>query len=86
MTAPRKIDDFIATFDGALGVSRCCKLCKFMDQRRKVRGGGRGSGMREGNKQRGRLIQHIKSEHPEEYAEALQAHRERAARMKESKI
>jgi hypothetical protein len=26
---------------------------------------GRGQGMREGNKQRGILIQHIKAEHPE---------------------
>ena len=78
------IDDLILTTEGPFAVSRGCKLCKFYDVRRKVRGLGRGNGMREGNKQRGRLIQHIKAEHPEAYAEALAAHRARAARYRKS--
>ena len=78
------INDLIITIEGPFGVSRRCKLCTFFDQRRKVRGAGRGNGMREGNKQRGRLIQHIKASHPEAYAEALAAHRARAARYRQS--
>lgn len=78
----RFVDDMMTVYDGPFAVSRGCKLCKFVDTRRKTRGAGRGAGFREGNQQRGRLIQHIKTEHPEAYAEALEAHRERAAALK----
>lgn len=78
----RFVDELMAVYEGPFAVSRGCNLCKFVDTRRKVRGAGRGSGFREGNQQRGRLIQHIKAEHPEAYAEALEAHRARAAAMK----
>ncbi len=53
---------------GPFGVTRSCRLCKWYDFR--PRGAGRGTGMREGNKQRGRLIQHIKVAHPTEYKAA----------------
>lgn len=42
-----------------------CKLCKHFDRVMKERNPGRGWGMREGNKQRGRMIQHVKDAHPE---------------------
>jgi hypothetical protein len=53
----------------SLAVVRTCTECAFFDVRKLGRGSGRGSGFREGNKQRGRLIQHFKSAHPERYAE-----------------
>lgn len=56
---------------GPLGVVRACRLCKWHDFRRKTVGLGRGTGMREGNKQRGRLIQHLKEAHPTEFTAAM---------------
>ena len=66
MTHPAQ--KFIAHADGPLAIVRSCKLCKFSDVVRKPPVGrrGRGWGMREGNKQRGRLIQHINAEHRED--------------------
>ena len=67
---------------GPFAVARVCTLCKWHDTRR--RGGGRGAGFREGNKQRGRLIQHIKAAHPAEYAAAMTTGRaERAERVRQ---
>jgi hypothetical protein len=62
-----KADSFISHKDLPRGIIRACKLCKFADTVIKPRPGtaGRGWGMREGNQQRGRLIQHIKAAHPE---------------------
>jgi ribosomal protein L13E len=60
-----KADAFITHADGPRAIVRSCKLCKHVDIVRKERSPGRGWGMREGNKQRGRLIQHIKECHPE---------------------
>lgn len=63
--AQHPAERFITTTVGPFAVARGCKLCKFYHVRKRVRGAGRGAGMREGNKQRGILIQHIKAEHPE---------------------
>ena len=51
--------------DGPLGISARCLLCRFYDFVRKPPEGqrGRGWGMREGNKQRGRMIQHFNAVH-----------------------
>ena len=48
---------------GPFAIVRTCRHCAFFHLRRK--GGGRGAGFREGNKQRGILYQHLKDEHPE---------------------
>ncbi len=65
-------DRFISHMDGPGAIVRACRLCTFSDVVRKLPRGlaGRGWGMREGNKQRGRLIQHIRAEHAAEYEEA----------------
>lgn len=58
----------IKTSRGPLGVVRFCtvKKCKFYAMvKTGIHGVGRGYGMREGNKARGKMIQHVKSEHPE---------------------
>jgi hypothetical protein len=48
---------------------RVCKVCKHAETvKTGLRNAGRGYGMREGNKARGRMIQHIKSAHPDELA------------------
>ena len=51
--------------DGHFAIGRTCTLCGFGVTRLKERYPGRGWGMREGNKLRGQLIQHIKQTHPE---------------------
>jgi len=55
---------------GPLATLRVCNFCKHVET---VRHGGigRGYGMREGNKARGRMIQHVKAQHPAELAAAL---------------
>ena len=62
-----KADGYIKARDLPRGIVRTCLICSFSDTVMKPRPGtaGRGWGMREGNKQRGRLIQHIKDHHPE---------------------
>lgn len=63
---------YVRESSSALAVCRSCRLCKFgVSLRLGVPNVGRGNGMREGNKQRGILIQHLKSEHPAEYAQAM---------------
>lgn len=62
---PVPADKFIAHRDAPLAILRWCTICNHSDVVRKVRNAGRGWGMREGNKQRGRLIQHVKAEHPD---------------------
>lgn len=54
-------------YDGPFAISAGCLLCKHTDVTKKPPEGqrGRGWGMREGNKQRGRMIQHVKTAHPE---------------------
>jgi len=54
---------FIRVYEGPTRIVRACTLCGWYDTRR--RGVGRGAGFAEGNKQRGRAIQHIKQEHLE---------------------
>jgi len=55
--------------EGAFMVVRGCRFCKHIEKVRKgIPGVGRGYGMREGNKARGRMIQHVKEAHPEQYA------------------
>lgn len=69
-------DSLYKTYEGPLAVIRACSCCKHFEIVRKgLHGAGRGYGMREGNKARGRIIQHIKTAHPERYAEAVKAAR-----------
>jgi hypothetical protein len=82
----RLIDELIMRVEGPLAVARGCRLCNFVHTRPKHRGAGRGSGMREGNRQRGVLIQHIKACHPEDYAQLkanVQAWRARRLKQQE---
>lgn len=58
-------DKHFKRFDGPAAIVATCNHCKHADIVRKERNPGRGWGMREGNKQRGRMIQHIKTMHPE---------------------
>ncbi len=51
---------------GPFGTIRTCRLCGEFDMI--PRGRGRGYGMKYGNKSRGRMIQHVKAEHPDELA------------------
>jgi hypothetical protein len=56
----------------AMATVRACKWCKHAEVVRSGQlGVGRGYGMREGNKARGRMIQHVKAAHPAEYASAM---------------
>ncbi len=56
---------YIREINGPIAIGRSCTLCGFGVTKQKERRPGRGWGMREGNKLRGALIQHIKAEHPE---------------------
>jgi hypothetical protein len=59
-------EDHYGSREGPMAVVRYCLHCKHMEIVRKgMRGVGRGYGMREGNKARGRMIEHIKKSHPE---------------------
>jgi len=55
---------FLTHTSGPFGTVRACLLCGEFD--RIPKGRGRGYGMREGNKSRGRMIQHVKENHPDE--------------------
>jgi ribosomal protein L13E len=67
-------DGMFKVTEGPLAVIRQCLHCKHHEVVRKGRPGvGRGYGMREGNKARGRMIQHVKTAHPAEYAAAIEA-------------
>lgn len=60
---------------GGLSSVYACRWCSHVETiRLGLRGVGRGYGFAEGNRARGRLIQHVKSAHPDEY---------RAERMKQ---
>ena len=59
-----KAEAFITHTTGPFGTVRACRICGESDMI--PRGRGRGYGMREGNKSRGRMIQHVKAEHPTE--------------------
>jgi len=58
----RATDALTAVTHGPMAIARGCRLCSFVDCR--PRGRGRGAGFREGNKQRGRVHQHMNAEHP----------------------
>lgn len=57
----RKVMMFCHKIAGPFAIIRTCTICGFSDSRQ--RGAGRGSGMREGNKQRGRIYQHLIKDH-----------------------
>lgn len=62
--ASRRYDPHFRTLEGPYAVVRACNHCSHTETVKKgVRGVGRGYGMREGNKARGRIIQHIKEFH-----------------------
>ena len=56
---------FIEKVNGHFAIGRTCTVCRFGITLSKERYPGRGWGMREGNKLRGQMIQHIKQVHPE---------------------
>jgi hypothetical protein len=60
-------EEYIKRFDGPMAVVRACTApdCNFRLIRSKRAGSGRGTAFREGNKQRGEMIQHIKTAHPD---------------------
>ena len=59
---------FIGLFNGPFGMSGKCALCKFyVVEKKSMMGGlGRGWGFRVSAKLRGKVMQHIKAEHPAE--------------------
>jgi hypothetical protein len=59
------------TIRTSLGTVRACRFCGHIERLAPGVGKGRGFGMREGNKARGRIIQHVKETHPEAYAKYL---------------
>lgn len=58
-------EKFFVRHNGPFAITGGCKLCRHREITRKEINPGRGWGMREGNKLRGRMIQHIKQCHPE---------------------
>lgn len=61
-----KAEDHFITVTGGIATIRRCNICGHLERVEKGRPNvGRGYGMREGNKARGRMIQHIKDCHPE---------------------
>ena len=57
-------DEHYKTYHGPVAVVRACNYCRHIEKVPVGRAGvGRGYGMREGNKARGRMIQHIKDHH-----------------------
>lgn len=67
----REVGPLFSKVAGPFAVVRVCNFCKHGESIPVGRGGGRGYGMREGNKARGRMIQHVKIAHPDEYAKAI---------------
>lgn len=59
------------SFPGRASI-RTCTVCGHVELLKSPRLPGRGFGMREGNKARGRMIQHINKNHPEEVILAKQ--------------
>jgi len=64
----REVGPLFSKVVGPFAVVRVCNFCKHVEVLNTGPGGGRGYGMREGNKARGRMIQHVKAAHPAEYA------------------
>ncbi len=64
------VDDLYRVVRGPIASVRQCLLCKHYELYRYT-GGHRGAGFVGGNKARGRIIQHIKSSHPVEYAQGI---------------
>jgi hypothetical protein len=54
---------YVKELKAPLGTARICNLCGHSEIVRSGIGMGRGYGMREGNKARGRMIQHLKNDH-----------------------
>lgn len=76
--------DLMREWSGPMATIRTCLICKHAEIVRKTpkglglgRGPGRGYGLREGNKARGRMFDHYKEKHPERYAELLEQARDR---------
>ncbi|MDE0660309.1 MAG: hypothetical protein F4Z31_07130 [Gemmatimonadetes bacterium] len=55
----------IGSANGPRAIVRTCRICGHTLVTRKPLRPGRGWGFREGNKLRGRMIRHIRAEHPE---------------------
>lgn len=62
-------DELTSKVIGPCAIIRTCRLCGHTVSRR--RGGGRGAGFREGNKQRGVMHAHIKDTHPKALQETF---------------
>ena len=61
---PIRPKDLFRKVEGPLAVVRICKICGHQEVVKKgLPGVGRGYGLREGNKARGRMIQHINECH-----------------------
>jgi len=57
-------DEMFRTVKGPFGVVRVCKFCEYrVVMRTGISGVGVGYGFREGNKARGKMIQHYNKEH-----------------------
>ncbi len=57
-------DEMFRVAKGAFGVARVCKFCEYrVTVRTGIPGVGVGYGFREGNKARGKMIQHYNKEH-----------------------
>lgn len=78
----REDEGIFFTQRSALASVRSCKFCKHAEVYLYT-GGHRGAGMVGGNKARGRIIQHVKSAHPIEYAKYRDEIKTRTAARKE---
>lgn len=58
----RATDALTTKVEGPFAIMRTCCLCGHTETRR--RGGGRGAGLREGNRQRALMHAHMKAAHP----------------------
>ena len=56
---------FVQRTEGHFAIGRTCTVCGYSLSRQKERNPGRGWGMREGNILRGKLIQHVRKNHPQ---------------------
>jgi hypothetical protein len=69
---PSKAAEHFTTVEGPFAVLRCCNHCRHVEKVQKgLRGAGRGYGMREGNKARGRMIEHINTVHQDKLSSQL---------------
>jgi len=62
-----RFEQHVDTLRRPLGTVRVCKHCGHTETVKASPGAGRGYGMREGNKARGRMIQHLKDSHPDQW-------------------